>query len=70
MVGFEDWSTKAAILDALWDKPKILIEGQLTLKRRRELKFLTVRLSKLGIPYRWGSLLNYWLIIRENGNFE
>lgn len=28
LVGVLDWSKKAAILDALWNKPKISIEGQ------------------------------------------
>lgn len=64
LVGFADWSMKAAVLDVLRDKPKISIEGQelsifsdlcsLTLKRRRELRFLTTKLVNLGIPYKWG----------------
>lgn len=49
LVGLVDWATKTAILDALWDKPNILLEGQelssdfcpLTLKGRWEFKFLT-----------------------------
>lgn len=64
LVRFSDCSIKTAIFDAPWEKPKISIEGQelslysvlcpLTLKRREEFKFLMVKLTKLGIAYKWG----------------
>lgn len=61
LVWFVDWSTKTAVLEALWDKPKNFVKGQelaifsdlspITLKIR-ELRFLIVKLAELGIPYR------------------
>lgn len=28
LIGFLDWSMKSRVLDALWDKPKPVVEGQ------------------------------------------
>lgn len=64
LVGFEDWSVKSMNLDVLWEQPKLMLEGQkltfysdlcpLTLKRRREWKFITNKLTRLEIAYRVG----------------
>lgn len=63
LLSFLYLSIKSAVLDALWDQPRLEVEGQqlflysdlcpLTLKRHREWKFLTSKLTWFGLPYKW-----------------
>lgn len=61
LLTFEDLTAKTAVLEALWDKPKLVVEGQqlifylnispLTLKKCRDWQFLTSKLTQFGFPY-------------------
>lgn len=63
LVTFHDWSTKKFVTNAIRSSGTINIKGfyicfrvellsLITLKKSKEIKFLTNKLIKLGIPYR------------------
>lgn len=65
LLGFPNGALKALVLNTLWEKPKIMIEGQqLTfysdlcpiMLQRKEWSFLTVKPVSYGVPYKWGFL--------------
>lgn len=78
LLGYPDGSTKLLVLDSLWEKPTIVVEGQeltfssdicpLTLQRRKDWKFLTTKLIDLGIPYKCSFLFK--LLIKANNSFK
>lgn len=56
LVGFSEWLVKSATLNALWDKPKILIDGYVPLYvgYKRNSKFLMIKLAKfiqMGVSF-------------------
>lgn len=73
IISFPHGALKTLVLDSLWDRSRIVLEGQqlafysdlcpLTLDRRGEGSFLTAYLTACGVPYKWGFphtlLINY-----------
>lgn len=64
ILGFPNEAMKKLVVYHLWDRPKIIVLGRqltfyldlcpLTLHRRRECNFLTTKLNKKVIAYKWG----------------
>lgn len=73
LLGFPDGAMKALVLAMLWEQPRLSIDSQnltlfsdlhpLTIHKRGEWKFLTSKLVRIEIPYKWGYpfklLINY-----------
>lgn len=59
-----NWNINFKILESYWEQPDILIDGvqinvfpdlsNITMRKRKELKFLMSQLQDLVIGYRWG----------------
>lgn len=64
ILGFLDGGVKTLVLDSVWDNPKLVVANQqltfyldlspLTLQRRKEWSFLTSKLARYEIAYKWG----------------
>lgn len=59
MLGFPNGPTKSLVLDTLWDRPKLIIEGQqltfysdLSPLSTQQWRFLTTKLTNYGFPHK------------------
>lgn len=68
LIKFPNWPMKQAALNIFKETPGLEIEGvqllaypdfsKITIRKQKNLRFLTTILTQRGVPYRWGFHLN------------